>query len=455
MIFDDNQIMKQIIEKSGSIIEQGEHLSCLLYMQIDIFSDNNIFSEIQEKTETQQKLGTICHAVERLIEFANAVTRIINKLYTTDKSEGLFINISDNLHDMVKIAREQVVIIEHNVKIPEESNQISRCLDTVSSYKQQVKEFIYYLYDVISYLNKQSQEYMASCEVSSTQFCCFERMEKSYNLDNLDKSDNSKAPKLSEVQFSAIVPKNVKKDDYLLISIYMYEESFRAAVEEAINNDSNVKEHKSGFFSVQDNTKVKIVLSSPDLEYSDEEILSWQGKYLTFDFALSIPESLSKNKILCIASVYFNDILTTKLKFVVVVDSLEETKLQISRKDILSAFISYARQDRSRVASIIQGMKKARPDLDIFFDVESLRSGEKWEDVLKKEIDERDVLYLFWSHFASESEWVNMEWRYALEKKGIDFIEPVPIESPENCPPPKELNIKHFNDIELLYYQTS
>lgn len=156
-----------------------------------------------------------------------------------------------------------------------------------------------------------------------------------------------------------------------------------------------------------------------------------------------------------IASVYFNDVLTTKLKFVVTVDGVRETKPQISRKNILSAFISYASQDRSRVATIIQGMKKVRPDLDIFFDVENLRSGEKWADVLRKEIDERDILYLFWSHFARESEWVDMEWRYALERKGIDYIEPVPIEPPDNCPPPKELSGKHFNDRELLYYQNS
>ena len=38
---------------------------------------------------------------------------------------------------------------------------------------------------------------------------------------------------------------------------------------------------------------------------------------------------------------------------------------------------SYASQDRKRVARVIQGMKLARPDMDIFFDVESLRSGGK------------------------------------------------------------------------------
>lgn len=61
----------------------------------------------------------------------------------------------------------------------------------------------------------------------------------------------------------------------------------------------------------------------------------------------------------------------------------------------------------------------------------------------------RDILFLCWSHFARQSKWVNAEWRYAFEKKGIDSIEPVPIESPAVCPP-EELRKKHFND-KLLY----
>ena len=124
--------------------------------------------------------------------------------------------------------------------------------------------------------------------------------------------------------------------------------------------------------------------------------------------------------------------------------------LVLKEHDILSAFVSYASQDRHRVAMIIQGMKKARPDMDIFFDVESLRSGDDGETALWTEIDKRDILFLCWSHFAKESKWVDAEWRYALSNKGVDCIEPVPIESPDVCPPPDELTRKHFND-KLLY----
>ena len=130
---------------------------------------------------------------------------------------------------------------------------------------------------------------------------------------------------------------------------------------------------------------------------------------------------------------------------------MREQKLSITREDVLRAFVSYASQDRSRVATIVQGMKKARPDMDVFFDVESLRSGEDWELALHREIERRDVLFLCWSHNARDSRWVEVEWRYAMALKGLDAIEPVPLEPPSVCPPPPELSSKHFNDRALLY----
>ena len=148
---------------------------------------------------------------------------------------------------------------------------------------------------------------------------------------------------------------------------------------------------------------------------------------------------------------YFDDIIATKLKFIVKCRTLFGQKITLEREDVLSAFVSYAAADREQVASRIQGMKKARPEMNVFFDVDSLRSGELWEQRLYREIEERDVLFLCWSKNAKASEWVEREWRYALKTKGIDGIEPIPLEPPQICPPPNELSAKHFNDTLLLY----
>jgi hypothetical protein len=61
------------------------------------------------------------------------------------------------------------------------------------------------------------------------------------------------------------------------------------------------------------------------------------------------------------------------------------------------------------------------------------------------------VFFLFWSSQAAGSEWVEREWRLALESKGLGFIDPVPLEDPATAPPPSELRSLHFNDCYVTY----
>ena len=257
---------------------------------------------------------------------------------------------------------------------------------------------------------------------------------------------------ISKVYFSAVAPRTFKKNEYTMVHLAMYEKEFRNIVDEIkADYDTDVKETKSGALKVTEEDAVRVVLSSPDAEIEDnEEVQIWQGEYLIFDFAVKLPADFAGKQILFTAAVYINDIIATKLKFLAKISSWRQQKIRTDREDILSAFVSYASQDRNRVARIIQGMRKARPDMDIFFDVENLRSGESWQNALRSEIDRRDILFLCWSHFARQSKWVDTEWRYAFSHKGEDCIEPIPLESPSVCPPPEELSRKHFNDKMLF-----
>ncbi|MBQ3284858.1 MAG: toll/interleukin-1 receptor domain-containing protein [Ruminococcus sp.] len=268
------------------------------------------------------------------------------------------------------------------------------------------------------------------------------------------KSKTVEAPPvtLSDVQFSAVAPESLKRSEYTIIDVMMYEEEFRYTVDELITqSDIKMKETKSGVLKVKHASEIGVVLSSPDIEIDDNrQLQKWSGSYLRFQFAVMLPDNYVKKQVLFNADIYINDIIATKLKFTLLIEANSKQKPDLIRTDILSAFVSYSSEDRKRVAAIIQGMSKARPDLDIFFDIESLRSGDDWEKVLTQEIDKRDMLFLCWSKNASKSTWVDFEWRYVYNHKGIERIEPIPLESPEKCPPPKELSAKHFND-KLLY----
>ena len=257
---------------------------------------------------------------------------------------------------------------------------------------------------------------------------------------------------IDKVQFSAVAPKQALKGECTLVQLYMYEQTFRCVVDEALQTaDAPMQEKKTGFYQVREGTRVKVVLESRDVDIPEdaaEEV--WTGGYLSFDFALEVPVDCPKHQALLKATVYFDGIPATRLLMTLRLQTTHEQRLEMLRSDVLTAFVSYASQDRSRVGALIQGMKKARPDMDIFFDVSSLRSGDDWEKVLRREIELRDLLFLCWSRNAKESQWVDMEWRYALENKGIEAIEPIPIDPPDVCPPPEELRSKHFND-SLLY----
>lgn len=47
--------------------------------------------------------------------------------------------------------------------------------------------------------------------------------------------------------------------------------------------------------------------------------------------------------------------------------------------------------------------------------------------------------------------WVEREWRIALRTGKPNFIDPVPLQTPDEAPPPPELASLHFNDWMLAF----
>jgi actin-like ATPase involved in cell morphogenesis len=196
-----------------------------------------------------------------------------------------------------------------------------------------------------------------------------------------------------------------------------------------------------------------------------EDTTAWEGEIGNASFILEIPAGAAPGPRRGLASVHIDGVKILRLDFVVqVVESLADARpinqheaaranrLEATETRLRRAFASYASADRDAVLARIQGIQKGAPALDIFLDVAHLRSGDHWQERLRAEILERDVLYLFWSEAASRSTWVEWEWRCALRERGIDFIDPVPLVSPEQVPPPPELAATlHFNDWVLTF----
>lgn len=265
------------------------------------------------------------------------------------------------------------------------------------------------------------------------------------------------SPSMGDVRFVAVSPHEICAGDFGLVDIVMHEDGWEDAVKDIIDeHEEQVRKTDGGWTKAKYGTRVRVELTSRELGDLGSEECVWQGRYARFGFVVDVPASFERPKALLCATAYFDDVPATRLRFVVACvrpDALADRARRAvvpEREDVRAAFISYASQDRARVATIIQGMRTVRPDLDIFFDVEKLRSGEDWQSALMREIGKSDVLFLCWSRNARASRWVDFEWRYALGSKGEECIEPVAIEMPSLCPPPEELSKKHFSD-PLLY----
>jgi HEAT repeat protein len=188
-----------------------------------------------------------------------------------------------------------------------------------------------------------------------------------------------------------------------------------------------------------------------------EDDFFWEGEIGNATFPVLAPEGIKAGTYPGIVTVHVEAIRIAKLHFAVDVAESQGplTALPAREERCRKAFASYASEDRPEVLARVQGMQKAARLLDVFLDVHSLRSGENWEKRLMQEIADRDVFYLFWSAAASRSAWVEKEWRKALELRGIDYIDPVPLVSPAEVPPPKELGDHlHFNDWVLAYLRS-
>ncbi len=77
-------------------------------------------------------------------------------------------------------------------------------------------------------------------------------------------------------------------------------------------------------------------------------------------------------------------------------------------------FISYAHEDRQWAEE--QARVARRNGLTAFLDLDSIRAGEAWPDVLRAEIDNADQVLLGWSQYAAQSDWVRREVTQALAK---------------------------------------
>jgi CHASE2 domain-containing sensor protein len=188
-----------------------------------------------------------------------------------------------------------------------------------------------------------------------------------------------------------------------------------------------------------------------------QQRLSWTGGVASAVFLVTTPQALPPGPRDGVIHIHTSGLQVSALRFSVLIGpapAFVAGQLETVETRPRKAFACYSHLDRADVLARVQGMRSAVPNLEVFLDVHELRAGQNWGSEVRKAIEASDLFYLFWSRNACASDEVRREWRFALERKGLEFISPVPLEPPEVAPPPPELASKHFSDWSLEILQS-
>jgi len=261
------------------------------------------------------------------------------------------------------------------------------------------------------------------------------------------------APRLDSLHFTVTAPRVVQPKDRFVINVWAHlgrqRDSVMRQAREAAGGE--ILAQPKGPFEVARGTLLSVQVKIEGIMVEElEDTVLWSGEVANATFAATVPDRTRKGRRLGAATIRAGGLRIAQIPFVITVGRVSDpATVSEEGEPLRKAFASYASADLDEVLDRVQGMQKVAPQLEVFLDVLSLRSGEDWAKRLWKAIPEHDVFYLFWSISASQSGWVEKEWRCALKTRGLDFIDPVPLVSPELVPPPRELAKKHFNDWTL------
>lgn len=186
------------------------------------------------------------------------------------------------------------------------------------------------------------------------------------------------------------------------------------------------------------------------LEDPPFDFFIWDGQRMNVAFQVEVPDTLAEGTYVGSIAVELGGTLLSRVYFRIRVMGNLRLRLEHLPTTVMrfgSAFASYASEDRSEVLRVVRGCVLA--GVDVFVDVLSLRTGLQWRAQLERDIEAKELFYLFWSQRGAASTEVEHEWRIALEHKGLDRIWSIPLEPPNEVPPPPELADLHFNDSYL------
>jgi len=269
----------------------------------------------------------------------------------------------------------------------------------------------------------------------------------------------STSKSLDNVHFSVAGPKTAKPGSDFLLTFWAFLDTQRNDVLRRIYDShppENTRIHYKGPVKIEREKQITLFIEIKDLIIKQNiTSIYWTGEITSEIFQASVPDNVVIGTKIGKISLLVEGMEISTIHFSLeITNSLTEVRsLPVNVRLHQNAFASYSKKDTKKVLARIQAMEIVAPWLKVYIDFDGIRAGQYWKDELKKSITDMDVFYLFWSENSAKSEWVKREWQCALNSKGLDYIQPVPLVNPDKVPPPAELSPKQFKDKWLCYIE--
>lgn len=257
----------------------------------------------------------------------------------------------------------------------------------------------------------------------------------------------------TSVRLGVSAPPRAIRNSEFTARFVAYAPDLETQVREMLTQLSRRSAHHLGMQTCrwQPGTRFEVRLTCRHVEIDPTRIeLVWDAKHCLADFDVFVPPDAPLGATVLRFDVWIAATRVARLRLDLEITDVSTSaeRIVVAARPANSAFASYATPDRQRVLDRVSSLTTVA-GIDVFLDVVSLRVGRRWKQDLKQEIVDRDLFLLFWSNQAAQSRWVDWEWHTALDSKGLDGIQPQPLEPVADAPPPDELAALHFGDLYM------
>jgi len=236
---------------------------------------------------------------------------------------------------------------------------------------------------------------------------------------------------MSSVQFTLTAPPYVAAGDTFTLAVWAHREGDRDMIQERLQGSQPLRSEPGPALTA------RVHVDGLDSD-GNEQSLTWSQGIGTGSFRMSSSRESIPGGRVGVVGIYFLGLQIARIHFFVQIgDATSPREIIPSRQERhTSAVACFAPEDRDAVDARIRSFERAAPGVEVC--LETVEFSTFLDD-----ISSRDALYLFWSERAAASTDVERQWRYALRLRGIDFIDPVPL---DDTPPPPELATLHDGD---------